>query len=650
MTLWEQRCILVIHKERLMIRLFILLGIAATVNCLDLQAQIRNGDFSDWVEGQEFGEIFHNPEHWVTSNYSQLGQARVSVVERVDGNNSIVDISRSTSLDAFTSGYIHQDLATDGITTISMWAKCESLDGNSGCVLAIKALDGTILQTDTTKVVDTDFRNYELIVDNQILTQHDSITVWIEAQGTIDQWDEEDDGSAVFLIDEVRATSEPLSFEFLDHRHKLTLLGASQSIDEGILYVSNNSDSSMTTINIVDANCEIRTLYESDLSVFGSSIQVLDDSTYMIALLTLIDYDFILGGMIGVIVENGEVIEVEENLNPFVSGNSELGETNRVWLDSLGKWILDTDRHGLFIYDTTLVNLGIEENLFLNEQGDWFLYTDSELYSYDGNDRNLLLENQQIRFLKRGGRYNYILSRDSLYRYDAQFSLIQDKWVLPESDLTFNRILLSDSEITFIVNKVDDFSIIKNNSGVQTDLTFPKEPTENLALLSALGDSTLMLAGRLNTEDPGIATHLFFREFSLYKEDFYSRMDVSIDNYEIKYTSTELRIDAIADDTIFWDNFKVSISVTNNQDVVTKNLGSYSKYYNSLFGPFEKYVTVHLNEEIESFGSASDCYTIDDQYGRVDGDIELYITGANYKFNKGSLEMPFLISPRKSLL
>jgi len=32
------------------------------------------------------------------------------------------------------------------------------------------------------------------------LTQHDSITVWIEAQGTIDQWDEEDDGSAVFCL------------------------------------------------------------------------------------------------------------------------------------------------------------------------------------------------------------------------------------------------------------------------------------------------------------------------------------------------------------------------------------------------------------------------------------------------------------------
>ena len=119
--------------------------------------------------------------------------ARVSVVENTDGLNSIAHISSTNQgTDAQSSGYISQEISTSDVSVLSLWAKCDSLYGNSGCVLAVKALDGTVLQTDTTKTVDTDYRKYEMTLDSAVIANHNSIVLWIEAQGALDPWDDQE--------------------------------------------------------------------------------------------------------------------------------------------------------------------------------------------------------------------------------------------------------------------------------------------------------------------------------------------------------------------------------------------------------------------------------------------------------------------------
>ena len=72
-----------------------------------LQAQIKNGQLSNWVQAQSVGEPFYNPNQWETSNYSMLTRAIVSVEEIVNGSNSIAHVSSSTQgIDAISSGHI----------------------------------------------------------------------------------------------------------------------------------------------------------------------------------------------------------------------------------------------------------------------------------------------------------------------------------------------------------------------------------------------------------------------------------------------------------------------------------------------------------------------------------------------------------------
>jgi len=474
-----------------------------------------------------------------------------------------------------------------------------------------------------------------LIVDNQILTQHDSITVWIEAQGTINQWDEEDDGSAVFLIDEVRATSEPLSFEFLDHSHQTTKLGCALALPQGILYVSTNTEEPGTKVTIVDDNCKIKILGELSLRAFDTSIQEVNHSTQFVVLQNFDGWDLVYPGFIGILVENGEVKMIEESFSPFSDMNP-LGFnvfTESVIMDSLGALIIDTEQDGFYQYkDSILTELTIEGDLFLNNQKDWFVYNETELFYFDGTSSIQLLTDQDIIGIEYAGLYNYILSSDSLYRYDEQFSAVKTKWVLPQEEMSFEQILMSDSQITFLLNDKEEFTIIDVLETETKTQSFPKDTTEKLSLLSFQESNSIMLAGSYSIAD--VFDHLFFREFSREEINEYDRVDLSLDEFKIEYDTTSYHVDPIVtSDTSFYDVYEMHTFISNHQDRRIVSLNGYSKPYQNVFG-WSDYLDVSLEEEIAPFGT----YFSNDEIsevsrGSVNESLLLYITGANFKFN-----------------
>ena len=603
-----------------------------------LQAQIKNGQLSNWVQAQSVGEPFYNPDQWETSNYSMLTRAIVSVEEIVNGSNSIAHVSSSTQgIDAISSGHISQSIPTIGASVITLWAKCDSLYGNSGCVMAVKALDGTVLQTDTTRTVDANFRNYQMIVDPAIIATYDTITVWIEAQGAIDMWDEEADGFSVFLIDEVRVTPEPLNFEFLDHRSKAITLEAALEISEGLLYVSCDNQSRNTTVNLANGNCNLQKLFRNEDKMEDSHIQIINDSTQVVFLENFDGFDVSFGGFIAIRIENGVVVDV---FNDF-DLNFEDGIWQYAWLiehvqlDTLGNWIIDSRDQGFFQYrDSILTPLNIQGDLFLNKSGDWFLYDETNLSAYDGTASTLLLSNQDIIDLKFHDAYNYLLSSDTLYRYNDQFTSLESKWALPVNNLSFDNILLSDSKISFLINETNEFSVIEISGGQEIERRFPKEPSENLGMLSTRTNDKIMFSGAFNLDD---INHLFFREFSLTENNFYDRVDLSIDDYRIEYDSTFFRVDPIITyDTTFYNTYDFSTEITNLQDRSIFNIGAYSKNYNSLSFYPSTFLTVQLDNDILPFGSYINNEKISDVYGNacLNSALELHITGANFKFNQ----------------
>ena len=95
-----------------MYRFTSLLAAAICLFTTGIQGQIKNSDFSVWIEAQSSGEVYYDPQDWATSNQSILTMARVSVVENTDGLNSIAHISSTNQgTDAQSSGYISQEIS-----------------------------------------------------------------------------------------------------------------------------------------------------------------------------------------------------------------------------------------------------------------------------------------------------------------------------------------------------------------------------------------------------------------------------------------------------------------------------------------------------------------------------------------------------------
>jgi len=275
--------------------------------------------------------------------------------------------------------------------------------------------------------------------------------------------------------------------------------------------------------------------------------------------------------------------------------------------------------------------------LFLNRRGDWFVYDETDLYAYDGVDQILLIDEQDIRDIQFKGTYNYILSKDSLYRYDDQFLELQMKWELPLVDLEFDKILVSDDQVTFLVDDKEEFSIIKVENGTEVERLFSKDSTESLSLLSFHSGTSLLLSGSYfkNFE----FHHLFFREFSLDEDNFYDRVDLSLDEYIIEYDSSSYWVDqwAPVPDTTFFDIYDFKTTITNHQDRTITSVGAYSKPY-SWVSP-SLYLSVDLNENIVPYGSHFSNSNVSDRYAQtLDENLVLHITGANYKFNKSDLK------------
>jgi len=572
---------------------------------LSLQAQVRNPYFDTWLQAEPFGEPYDDPLYWTTTNESHPGtaQANLSVTELQYNGNSIAKVESSFSgLDGLYSGAISQKITLGNSKVISMRAKCDSLSGNGGCILSIRDVNGQVLQSDTTKTLDNDYRQYELVIEDQVLAAHSSVVVWIEAFGITDPWDNQEDGYAVFLIDEVQAVPEAFNFEFLDHRHKFSRLGAAEDTKEGILYVSMNSEQPMTTINLVNNNCEVTQLFDYNFGATHSSIQVLDDSTYFVTLMNFIDYDVILGGFVSVTVQNGAVLQVHQDFDPILAEYYE--PTNSVTVDTSGAWIVDSDIDGHFSYnpqDSTQTPISVTGSildLFIDKSGDWFLYSATDLFYYNGSTSAMYLTNQNIKDVKYSGSYNYLLSPDTLFRYDENFYNLIDMWSLPASDISFDRIYLSDSKVTFLTNGVTDFSIREITSASVFDTTYAKSPDENLSIVSYKDERTLTLSGKYNYNTNWIVEHLFFRDFSLYEENLYDRVDISLDDYRIEYDSTLYEIDPFTGDSVPYHNYKISTTVMNHQDRAIFSLGAFTYYYNTFFGPLESYLTVNLQGDI----------------------------------------------------
>ena len=619
-----------------MYRFTSLLAAAICLFTTGIQGQIKNSDFSVWIEAQSSGEVYYDPQDWATSNQSILTMARVSVVENTDGLNSIAHISSTNQgTDAQSSGYISQEISTSDVSVLSLWAKCDSLYGNSGCVLAVKALDGTVLQTDTTKTVDTDYRKYEMTLDSAVIANHNSIVLWIEAQGALDPWDDQEDGFSVFLVDEVKASQTSLNFEFLDHRSKTITLEAAQDIDEGLLYVSCDRENRSMMVNLANDNCDLDVLFEAKMEY--AHIQVINDSTQVVFLENFDTSDLFFGGFFAVRVENGVVVDIFEDFDLNFDDNSIWNYTwhiDMVQLDSLENWIIDSYDEGFFQYrDSILTPLTIQGDLFLNKAGDWFVYDESDLSYFDGTNHTPLLSNQNIIDLRFQGDNNYLLSSDTLFRYNDQFTNLEMSWALPEQNLPFDQILLSDSKITFLINEVDEFTLFENIDGQQSSLTYPKDTTESLSLLSSRGDEKVMFSGVYleNTIE-----HLFFREFSLSEENSYDRVDLSIDEYGLIYDTTTFFVDPIVIiDTTFVDHYEFRTAISNQQDRTIDHLNAYSKYY-LMISNHGRSLTVTIDEALPSNASvvSSDSifiYFATDCFGST---LELLLTGANFKFNQ----------------
>ncbi|MEO6130218.1 MAG: T9SS type A sorting domain-containing protein [Saprospiraceae bacterium] len=170
-------------------------------------SQILNSGFDNWEFISYGGQPFENPVGWKTNNDDQpFGLANTPVTKEADSSGFHAKISAAyRGIDAFLPGKLMQTISTDHLAKINFYSKCDSIFQLGRCVINILSQSGTILYTDSLALEDPVFHSSSILIQSEWIQAYDSLTIQFVAKGNLDNWDEEEDGYSIFLVDNVEA-------------------------------------------------------------------------------------------------------------------------------------------------------------------------------------------------------------------------------------------------------------------------------------------------------------------------------------------------------------------------------------------------------------------------------------------------------------
>ena len=166
-------------------------------------AQFINPGLDQWDEPDPM-KPFEHIVGWETLNRISYASPNISVTREEEGQRVFARVqSNHAGIDNQNPGYLVQKIATKNLKSIRYTSRCDSLSGLGLCVVGVSDLKGVNLFSDTVGVSDS-FDVRVIDFDANILANIDSIYVGFTANGTTFYGEPENDGYAVFDVDEVR--------------------------------------------------------------------------------------------------------------------------------------------------------------------------------------------------------------------------------------------------------------------------------------------------------------------------------------------------------------------------------------------------------------------------------------------------------------
>lgn len=427
------------------------------------------------------------------------------------------------------------------------------------------------------------------------------------------------------------------NFELLDHRSRISNLGAHQLVGNEIFYVSHNDIQPMTTLNVCNDKNEIISLFESYFSSRSKKI-ITSDSTFSLFIFDLFDYDI---GLPGVYIFNYSPQSYSiDTLLTYQNIHTNFSEyVFDITLDSLNNYyIKDLDGIGY-------VSAGEVVNSF-NIPGSFKVYTcpNSKIYAYSLNQLNhfngsgldtVLSLSHNIIDLRQNGLNNFLLTTDSLYQYDADFSEVLNQWAMPDNIRSFDQFAVIDSSAFVLSSSTEKFELLalEKNGEVRSLYSSPQTESETVTGFTALDGNRFLLNGIKLTGN--VCRNIFFRNHSFLEPTDYNRVDVRIEEFELIQSGTDTSYTYITpdEDTIHYLDiyYDYSIIAQNQHSDSVRVFSFYGNDFFSRIGPDPHFV-VRINQPIGPFDTLDISATITVSPQALSPFI-IALPGADYRFN-----------------
>ena len=429
--------------------------------------------------------------------------------------------------------------------------------------------------------------------------------------------------------------SLPDNFEFLDHStFSSNRIGASHHVSEGLLYVNHRDQDHMTTVGIATADNKIINLFKSPFRTDSKKV-VHGKDHIVIYLYDFWDYDINPPGFYVIEYKDGE-LDVRE-FATFNSSQSSRIQVRNIYPVTDNSWLIDAFGELLILNDSEEEFPQADEVL-----GEIYVNQQQQIYNFTNNNLFLLSQgifevdkvfDAEIYDIWSHGNYNVVLQDEKIQVYEYDFKVLIKEYEIPSEVKNRKQIILSeDFDLKVLYERGEEFRYSSFSQNQEENIYIGTIPIGEFSYgVHENNEGNFLIEGFSKEYNEQI----FFRNIPIFGVPNYAKADAEILKFEIIEGQKEVASTIVQNgDTIYYYHtpYDISIEVQNNTEEIVEALDLFTNRWDTWAKFGDGRLTFTLDGsidpgEVKTFDSTYITYTF------VPDDLDLFCTGANYRFN-----------------
>ncbi len=423
----------------------------------------------------------------------------------------------------------------------------------------------------------------------------------------------------------------PSNFNFLNHANRNVEVTEVLCLDDEVVGVHNRG------LDFVKYDYDLEKFWNA--SAEGYKFIYENDSTYHHASWVHQSGDAISNTLIINSYRDTELLS--EEYNGVSNFNSQLNQFIDVTYDTTGGWwcITDFGTKLLFLKDNEVVrtidNGATYPDLFTSCSGDIYILSLGYFLYFDGQDLDYVFELPETTEVFQYEGYNYLLSRDKLYKYDCEMKIKLHEWSLPINVNSFEQINIGDHGNIYI-NKLNSNSYKIYSIDSLSQITYEYEgiekEDESIKGIEVSSDSTHLIFGHHQFQ---LDNQTFYRSINTQQEIDYPTIDVQIADFLLEYSDAGITYDYFSGDSVMIQRTKPKLNITNLSSESIYAIDVFSNSYRVFDVSYvhEDYIRAKVDSTLAPFESrkADNLFLYTTTLEELEN-IRVELTGANYKF------------------